>query len=348
MVSGLLQPIKILMITFTVSSISACSNQNEIFSTPASTLATGDSIYNQSSSNETNKNINISFLDKDASIKLLATEDEYIQALSPFDWQAKFKSGRKLSPKELEGYYSKAAINWDTESKEKVLTAVKLLQDKVSKLNINAPKDIKFALTNGLVESGAAYTREDYIVLTPELLEDPQSEINALVAHEFFHVYSRYNQAHRDKLYSTVNFKKIAPLVLPNEIDALRITNPDSPKMGYAIDLDYQGQQLTFLPLLKAFSEYDMASNLSFFAYLQDGLLAVQSDKGITRPLLIENKPLFIPKTETNYDAVVLPNSEYLNHPEEVLASNFALWVTDAAIEHEAPVEKLIMVMKSI
>ncbi|MDO5770448.1 MAG: hypothetical protein Q4P13_13170 [Psychrobacter sp.] len=343
------QPIKTLLALLLMAGMTACANQVAV--TSNSSVATADSrteIAIEGNTSVNNQDSRVVFVTKSAATKLLATEDEYIKSLSAFDWQAKFKSNRKLSPSELSDYYAKATLEWDSTSEQKVLTAVKVLEGKITGLKLQHPATLKFLLTNGLVESGAAYTREDYIVLTTEMLSLPQSELNYIVAHEFFHVYSRSHQAEQDKMYAAVGFKQIPPLVLPSELDALRISNPDSPIMRFAVDLDYQGKLLTFVPLLHSNKEYDTASNLSFFNYLSNDLLAITVQDGQSKSLLINGKPLIVSAESTNYKAVVKPNSAYLHHPEEVSAENFSYWVVGKDIEHKAPVQKLITTMASI
>ena len=337
-----MQPIKTLLTILIVSSLTACATQTTV---PASQTATVKPVSQAQSSDQT---LQVEFVNKNDATKLLATADDYTQALSSFDWQAKFKSERPLTQQELQDYYAKAAVNWDAASKQKVMIAVDLLQRKIAPLHLNKPPTLKILLTNGLVEAGAAYTREDYIVLTTNFLQESQADINHLVAHEFSHVYSRYNRNQRDKLYATVNFKKIPPLDLPSEIDALRITNPDSPQIHYGIDLDYQGKVYTFVPLSVSDGPYDVASNLPFFAYLNDGLLAVETVNGKSKPIYINNQPLFVAQEDTNYLARVQPNADYMNDPEEVLAENFSYWVAGKHITHRAPVDKLLATMKAI
>ncbi len=296
-----------------------------------------------------NQQLTADFISKNKASQLLARQDEYISQLSEFDWQAKFKSDKPLTQKQLLAYYQKVTLAWDKKSQQKINTAMQILNKKLATLSINKPKQLKFILTNGLVEAGAGYTREDYIVLTTEMLAMPQSEINYVVAHEFFHVYSRFNQAHRDKLYATVNFQKSAPLVLPPKVKALTISNPDEPqKEFFRINLQYKGKNQTFVPLISAKKKYDKKSNLPFFAYADFALLAVTFDNGKAKPIMVDNKPLIVAMTDTNYHQVVKPNSDYIGHPEEVSAENFANWIVDKKVKHPQVIKKLIKTMTEI
>ncbi len=332
--------------------LSACSTGTDSNATATPTLpaiqkSTHKTSHLQQPSQQ--QSIAIDFINKDKASQLLARQDECISRLSEFDWQSKFKSETPLNHKQLLAYYKKATLAWDKASQQKINIAVTALQKKLASSKIAQPKQIKFILTNGLVESGAAYTREDYIVLTTDMLKMPQNAINELVAHEYFHVYSRAYQTQRDKLYATVNFYKSAPLVLSAETDALRVSNPDEPqKEFFAIDLQYKGKPMTFIPLIYAKKKYDIELGLPFFAYADFTLLAVTVKNGKAQPVMVNNKPLLIPMEDTNYHQVVKPNSDYIGHPEEISAENFAIWAVDKQAENPQVIKQLIKVMEGI
>ncbi len=333
----LIQSLSIIISAVLLTACSPTTDTNKVSKTTSST----QQIQNQQ--------LTADFISKDKARQLLAKQDEYISQLSEFDWQAKFKSDKPLTHKQLLVYYQKATLAWDKQSQQKVNTAMQALNKKLANLSINKPKQLKFILTNGLVESGAAYTREDYIVLTTEMLAMPQTDVNYLVAHEFFHVYSRFNQANRDKLYATINFNKSAPLVLPPKVKALTISNPDEPqKEFFSINLQYKGKNQTFIPIISAKRKYDKKSNLPFFAYADFALLAVKIDNGKAKPVMVNNKPLIVAMADTNYQQVVQPNSDYIGHPEEVSAENFANWAVDKQVKHPEVIKQLITSMTKI
>lgn len=293
--------------------------------------------------------IQATFINKDRASELLASRDDYIDNLSTFDWQSKFKSEQALTPNQLQSYYKKATLNWTDDYTKKVQIALDLLQSKTADLNLNIPPDIKFILSNGLVEADSAYTRQDYIVLPTEFLESTQDFINHVVAHEFFHIYSRYNNQHRDKLYAIVGYQEVPKVALPKIVADNLITNPDAPNINYAITLTHKGKQQTFIPLLYSNMPYDIKNNtLPFLFFLNEAFLPISVTQQETT-IALNYHPLLVDKKETNFDDIAKPNSDYLNHPEEILAEHFSMWVVDDdKIKHRQPINELLDTMRSI
>lgn len=288
------------------------------------------------------------FLDKEAATQALATKDDYLNSLSRFDWQAKFKSDSQLSVDKLHTHYDRYTLNWSAQDKQKISTAVERLNQKTAELGLLYSKPLKFIITNGGEEGGAAYTRSDYIVLPKDFFSTGQAFINRVVAHEFFHVYSRQHKAYRDKLYATIHYRPTQSLKLPQQLADRLIGNPDAPQINYYINLNYKGKTYDFMPVILADRPYDKNTNQSFFAYLNSGLIAVKNVGDKPSPLLADDLPLFVDESETNFAQVVKNNTDYLLHPEEILAENFSLWVVDGDIKHQEPIQRLLEVLKSI
>lgn len=288
------------------------------------------------------------FLNQTQAAEALSSNDVYLQGLSQFDWNAKFKADKKLTIDELLAVYNRVALDWSDADKAKIQTAVDLLNDKINGLNFRYPKALKFILTNGEIEAGAAYTRKDYIVFPKAFMKMNQPMLNRIVAHEFFHVYSRHNKAHRADLYSVINYQPSKPIDLPTKQANLLISNPDAPEINYYIRLKHHGKHYNFMPLIIANRAYDKQSHLPFFAYMENVLIAVEQVDATPKPLMINQQPLITTEDKTNFSEVVMSNSDYLQHPEEISAENFSLWVVDAKVKYEKPIKELIKVMQSI
>ncbi|PIE47477.1 MAG: hypothetical protein CSA42_03505 [Gammaproteobacteria bacterium] len=293
--------------------------------------------------------IHATFVNKDKASSLLATHDAYINRLSTFDWQSKFKSEQALTATQLKAYYAKATLDWTDEYTKKVQIAIDILQNKTADLNLNLPTNIKFILSNGLVEADSAYTRQDYIVLPTEYLKSTQAFINHVIAHEFFHIYSRYNYKHREQLYAIVGYQKIPEVELPKIVADNVITNPDAPNINYAITLSHKGNEQTFVPILYSKVPYDINNDaLPFLFFMNEAFLPINVIQEKTK-VDSNYHPLFVDKKDTNFDEIAKPNSHYLNHPEEMLAEHFAMWVIDDdKIKHQQPINELIDTMRSI
>lgn len=290
--------------------------------------------------------LSIEFLTKQQAVQVLAAEDDYIKGLSQFDIQAKFKMETMPSIGERVSYYANNSLNWSDTDKIKINTAVEFLDKKIKPLKLKQPKQIKFILTTGNEEGGANYTRSNSIIFPKKVLTMNQEAINMVLAHEFFHVYSRYNQDKIDKIYAIVGYQQTGELTLPPKMEKLKISNPDAPKINYYINLKYKGKPHNFMPVLLARKPYEVGSNKPFFYYLNNLLLAVDITDNKPTPITTNAKPLLVDTIETNFEQIAGNNTEYLLHPEEIMAENFSLWAINKRVKNPEYIKDLIAVMK--
>lgn len=295
----------------------------------------------------TDNKVEIEFLSNEEAAKVLSREDDYLKQLSPFDLQFNFSATEMLNRDQLESYYTHHTKNWPTLYQKKIQTAIDLLNEKIKDLDLDYPEKIQFILSKAGRSGGAAYTRMNAIVWPESFMMMEDELFNRIVAHEFFHVYSRYHHANKPTLYAPVNYQQTGVLTLPDEIAQMRITNPDTPILNYAITLDYQGSPQTFMPVLFSKRPYDKRQPL-LYNYFSNKLLAVTLENGQPSPVYRDGKPLLVDKKETNFTAVVGPNTPYLMSPEELSAENFSLWVVGDEVENEKPVKALIKAMTGL
>lgn len=304
---------------------------------------------NKSDVNKEKINEIVNFIDKEKGAMILAKEDDYIKSLSKFDYASKFKSNKSLDEDERYTFYKEATLDWSDDEKIKLSKAVDYLLKKTEKLNLNKPPKINFIKTSGYEEGGAAYTRDEYIILTERDLERlNEEEMNAIVAHEFFHMYSRYNKEIKADFYEVINFKETKELVFPKEIRELRISNPDAPITNYYIECDYNGETYKFMPIIYASQKFDSEYSDIFFDYLREPLLAIEIKDGHPIPLYVDGEPFIVEKRETdNFYKKTGENTYYALHPEEIMADNFALYVIDGKVNSQWVIDGMLEIMKN-
>jgi hypothetical protein len=129
----------------------------------------------------------------------------------------------------------------------------------------------------------------------------------------------------RQKLYAIIGFTPCDPITLPRELAAVKITNPDAPTLDYFITVEHEGAELKVVPVLLCDRDTYDPNRTSLFNYLQFRLLAVeQNDDGWT-PLLKDGEPILIDgKSCQSYRRQIGDNTNYIIHPDEILADNFA------------------------
>lgn len=254
---------------------------------------------------------------------ILAAEDDYIAALSAFDYAAKFKSDTPLNSSQREAAYRDALQDYTTAEIARLEQAFRKCFEAMDGMSVKLPDTIHL-FSEETIESGAAYTRVNTICMPKRFIANLDDEqLTHLAAHEMFHVISRHNLELRPEIYAILGFLPAEPTALPEPLASLTIANPDAPGMGHVIQCNWQGRATHFLPILHSSRPYRGGS---FFQYLQDDLLAVELVEGRAVPILEEGKPVIVRKEDTeDYYQQVGRNTHYTFHPEETTADHFML-----------------------
>ena len=193
-------------------------------------------------------------------------------------------------------------------------------------MRLPLPPTIVFIKTTGQEEGNAGYTRENAIVLPRRLLGSPAAELQKLLAHELFHIASRASPALAPLLYEAIGFRPCGEAEFPESLAARKITNPDAPRNDYCIRVMLDGEEVSATPILFSRSDtYDGARGGEFFEYLQLALLlrtepAPETTEG-PAPRVVGLRDV------SGFFEQVGRNTQYIIHPEEILADNFALLV---------------------
>lgn len=252
---------------------------------------------------------------------LLGREDTFTRAWSLFDQQFRLGRADGASPEALLARVAEDASEPEPEQIEAVVEAARALDLKLSavKLSLPLPEVLHVVVTAGEVEPGEGHTRGETIALAARALREP---VTGLLAHELFHVMSRRHATLRDRLYRTIGFRRVGEIALPSPL--IRITNPDAPTLEHAIEVRVDGQTLPAALVLHANRPYDGGPIASYFTL---HLILLDPARGHA-PLLRSGAPVLV-----KLDAVegffeqVGRNTDYLLHPEEILAEHFRLLV---------------------
>ena len=261
----------------------------------------------------------------------LGTRDEFVARLSPFDRAARLKTRKVVSEQEYLAFVRASVMGWnDATEKRRVADAAEIVEKDFSALGLSVP-DAQLVRTNGNEEGNTAYTRGHVVVIPPGILNDPKQDLVQVISHELFHVISRNDPALRDKLYRAIGFEPCAEYVFPSALAARRITDPDAPRNDHCIRLKYRGRSVWATPILYADRDrYDLRKGGLFFDYLQFSLALSDGSGSPTAPPPKSGNAgtrLVDPKEVTGFYEQVGKNTDYIIHPEEILADNFALMV---------------------
>lgn len=260
--------------------------------------------------------------------ELLTRHDDFVERLSPFDRAARLKSDQDVSVEQYLNFVGDNVLELTAEEKQKIQSAFQELCVKLNRLSLTVPTDLIFIKTTGKEEGGAKYTRANAIVLPESFFQLPATRMERTICHELFHVISRANPELRDKLYASIGFEKCDELGFPSELKTRKLTNPDSPKNDHCIKLKVADAECWAIPILYSDSEkYDVERGGEFFKYLKFALCLVDrsaTGSGVKPQYDGRTAKLVGMEEVTGFYEQVGKNTQYILHPEEILADNFA------------------------
>ena len=261
--------------------------------------------------------------------ELLVVRDEFIKQLSPFDRSARLKVSTDVTEKEFLDFISRQVLPWQVDEQKKFLRAIKRIELELTKFCLNFPNTIYLIKTTGKEEGDAAYTRGQAIIIPQNRLDSSQERFNHLIAHELFHILSRYQEELRDQLYQLIGFKKHNKHFFPTELEDQKITNPDAPMNLHWIQIEFKDKPFWAAPILFSKTKrYDSEQEHSFFQYLEFRLLLISATSR-KLPLILDKHAFEMVKIEevSGFFDQIGRNTQYVIHPEEIIAENFAFIV---------------------
>ena len=255
--------------------------------------------------------------------EILTRKDDFIQRLSAFDRAARMKTDRTVSAEEFLAFVKASVSSWTDAEKGKVEAAIGQIRPALEALPLPLPKTIALLKTTGAEEGQAFYTRDTAIVFPEGQLTAANPPLEKTIAHELFHILSRENPAMREALYQAIGFTACAEVQLEASLQPRKITNPDAPRNDHSIRLRVGGKEVAAVPILfSATEKYDTHRGGEFFSYLQFQFLILENGSGS-----LSAAEVVPPSRVSGFFEQVGRNTDYVIHPEEILAENFAMLV---------------------
>ncbi len=288
---------------------------------------------NAQSEQPLHKNCVVRFATQEEGAQVLSREDAFTRSLSRFDLQSRLKTTRDVSADALTRLAAGQVRAWTPEEIAAISSTIRSLRTRLESYPSLFPDTVLLIKTTGEEEAGAAYCRQNAIVLPEPMAVRSAEFLERLLAHELFHILSRHNLERQKQLYAVVGFRPCTEIDLPASLRDRKITNPDAPHLDYFIELRTQDGVIPATPILFSLSDsFDPASDRTFFQYMQFRLLQLETNHRELRPALDQegNAILIDPQKSPSYFDQIGRNTGYIIHPEEVLADNFAHLVLGA------------------
>ncbi|WP_118952780.1 eCIS core domain-containing protein [Taibaiella helva] len=267
----------------------------------------------------------VELLDSTGAAAANSKSDAYTKALQPFDLQIRLGKA-DATEKDYLARAAEQVRNWPAEEQQQLKQSFAEIETflKNHKVKLKLPATIQLIKTAGKEEFEAeGYTRGNRIILHTSA----QQSIDAhLVAHELFHVYSRFNELKRDKVYAVFGFKKCNRINTSEAMNNKVITNPDCPFIEHYIRVNVNGQPKDLV--LQLYSQRDYKEEYNLGDYMNVGLLEVSGTDKSKKPVMKDGAGVLyqidqVPELMTQISG----NTPYILHPEEISAEHFAMWV---------------------
>jgi len=288
--------------------------------------------------------------------QLITTMDLYMLSHSPFDTQSRV--GTVDAPSTMFQYLSlvsASVLDWLPEERLKMKAVFQSISQKLEnlKLRLFFPRTIWIIQTDGSDEGSAAYCRgSDIIVVPTNFIDKPKFALERLIIHELFHVLSRNNPNLRDKLYSNIGFTRCNTIMFPESLTAIKLTNPDCPfnyhyitfKTNHLYPDEPNSPPIQVVPIWYSNRKY---SGGTFFRYGEYSFMQIEEDtkSGLWKAKGDANgKPVLFPFNtfDVEYRENIGYNTNYIVHPEEVLADNFACTVNSDQVESPDKIQQML------
>ena len=260
---------------------------------------------------------------------IISARDEYIQRLSPLERALKAKSEVPVSEADFLQLLASTVQPWSDADRASVQAALDSIRSQLARLTLPLPETVVFVRITGVGEGNAPHTRANAVLLTATSLQRPAA-LARLIAHELFHVASRRDKAWRDALYATIGFASIDEFALPPQLASRKITNPDAPRIDVAVKVETADGTAWVAPLLQStVDRYDASRPAEFFSFLRLHWLEVARGELPPKKAELSEPPRLRNTADLRgFQQQIGRNTQYIIHPEEILAENFAQLVT--------------------
>src|SRR5215472_17728928 len=266
--------------------------------------------------------------------RVLSSPDVFVRAMSPYDRSARLKTDKDVPETEYLAFVARQARDWSPAEEARIRSILEQFRAKTADLDLALPSSILFVKTTGHEEGMAAYCRGAAVVIPQKLVDRDAAALQDLVFHELFHVYRTHNPAKRRDLYQVIGFDVCPEIVLPTEIRARKITNPDAPLIDSFIQLRTADGVVAVTPVLFARTDrYDTKAGGEFFESMVFQLMVLdkKGDRFEAAVLPGGNADLRDLAQLPDYLGRIGRNTNYVIHPEEILAENFVLMLNSAS-----------------
>lgn len=265
------------------------------------------------------------FADRSQAQQILMRRDRFVEQMTGLDRQLRLRDRQDPTEEDYLRFLGENAQDWSAVEMTAVRAALGPVTAKLAEYPRIWPPTILLVKTTSALEDGAPHCRQEAIVLPEHLLRQGALPLQRILVHELFHIASRHAPALRSQLYALIGFRECLPIPLPPPLQQRKITNPDAPAVDCVTTVIHDGQPLHLTPvLLSRHSVDELPRDTTIFRELDFRLVQVEADGSNWRVAGgQEAATRFTPRELPQWQAQIGRNTQYIIHPEEILADNF-------------------------
>lgn len=271
-----------------------------------------------------NSSLNFRFATRAEAQMLVTDIDNFSNGLNQFDIDLRLQKENSRKSEWLRLAMNETK-NWSDAEKDRVSKAFKTISANIKKLKLTLdyPQEVVLLKTTMKEELNmGAYTRKNWIAIGDQFLEKgSDAQLLYLVGHELFHILTRNSLDFKRAAYSAINFTVVDhEIILPTDVIAKRISNPDIERRDSYVELIIQGKPTKCVQVMYTTKEYTTGT---VDEYMQVGFIPLNED---LIPIMQNGQTVIYPaaEVEKEFHQKVGNNTPYLIDPEEIMADNFS------------------------
>lgn len=251
----------------------------------------------------------------------ITARDEYLNVVTAADvsiWLR--RPGSAVDRDALARFFAASLRPWDADERVRLEAMIARVSPRLAQVAPLLHEQVQIAAIQADASGGADFTRGHTIFLSG--LKPTDEALDERFFHELFHVISRQNPQLRDRFYGIIGFERCATIEMDPALRARVLTNPDAPVVEFVSRVTIDGQTVFATPLMVAdLAQYTTTSGLfdhvavQFQPFQRDeqGRCSQDADSAVTQ---VQMGRAILARAGNNTDYVI--------HPEELVADNFA------------------------
>ncbi len=288
----------------------------------------------------------VRFASREEGCRILGSADEYVKAMSPFDMKLRMRTNEAVSEEAFLSFVANQVIEWNQSDIAHFTEAISIARRELelSGIRLDLPDTILLVKSTGREDLGS-HTRQNAIIIPDLGTQRPSAESLAQgLLHELFHVMTRHVPQIRQRIYGIIGYRPCSEVKLPKFLLDRKVTNPDALNHDFFIEVTVNGMPAKVMHVL--YSESTEYSGGDPHTYISSKLMAVRIADGICYPLLDADHPILYDTSDVSdlYEQIGW-NTEYVIHPEEIMAENFSYMVMR---ESDVPNPEILDSMREI